>query len=102
MVPKLRIKIKGIDAKVVDSAVQQIVSAILKSGAKLSGPVPLPTKTRRWVVLRSPHVDARSKEAFEMKIHKRLIDILEPTSKTIDALTKLQLPAGVELEIKQQ
>lgn len=98
---RIRIKLKGFDSKVVDTAVQQIVQTALRTGAKVIGPVLLPTKIRRWTVLKSVHVDARSKETYEMRIHKRLIDILEPTSKTVDALTKLQLPAGVELEIKQ-
>ena len=98
---RIRIKLKGFDSKVVDNAVQQIVQTALRTGAKVVGPVLLPTRIRRWTVLRSPHVDARSKEAFEMRTHKRLIDIVQPTSKTVDALTKLQLPAGVELEVKQ-
>jgi small subunit ribosomal protein S10 len=98
---RIRIKIKGFDAKVVDGAVAQIVQTTLRTGAKVVGPVLLPSRIRRWTVLRSPHVDARSKESFEMRTHKRLIDIVEPTAKTVDALTKLQLPAGVELEIKQ-
>lgn len=98
---RIRIKIKGFDSKVVDSAIEQIVQSALRTGAKVIGPVLLPTHTRRWTVLRSPHVDARSKEAFEMRTHKRLLDIVEPTAKTVEALTKLQLPAGVDLEIKQ-
>lgn len=101
MAANIRIKLKGFDAKVVDAAVQQIVATALKTGAKISGPIPLPTKVKRWAVLSSPHADARSKEVFEVKVHKRLIDIIEPTTKTVDALTRLQLPAGVELEIKQ-
>jgi len=98
---RIRIKLKGFDSKVVDSAVEQIVQSAMRTGAKVVGPVLLPTRRRRWTVLRSPHVDARSKETFEMRTHKRLLDIVEPTAKTVEALTKLQLPAGVDLEIKQ-
>lgn len=98
---RIRIKLRGFDSKVVDTAIQQIVQTAMRTGAKVVGPVLLPTRIKRWTVLRSPHIDARSKEAFEMRIHKRLVDIEDPTAKTIDALTKLQLPAGVELEVKQ-
>ena len=97
---KIRIKIKGYDARVVDKAAQQIIATAVRTGAKTAGPVPLPTKLRRWAVLRSPHVDSKSKEHYEMRIHKRLIDIIEPTGQTIDSLTHLQLAAGVGIEIK--
>jgi len=98
---RIRIKLKGFDSKVLDSAVEQIVQSAMRTGAKVVGPVLLPTRRRRWTVLKGPHIDARSKETFEMLTHKRLLDIVEPTAKTVEALTKLQLPAGVDLEIKQ-
>lgn len=98
---RIRIKLKGYDSKVVDSAVEQIIQSAMRTGAKVVGPVLLPTRIRRWTVLKSPHIDARSKEAFEMRTHKRLLDIVEPTAKTVEALTKLQLPAGVDLAIVQ-
>lgn len=97
---KIRIKIKGYDHKVIDKAVEQIIETASRTGAKTVGPIPLPTKSRLWSVLRSPHVDSKSKEHFELKIHKRLIDIIEPTDKTIESLTHLQLAAGVSIEIK--
>ena len=97
---KIRIKIKGYDHKVVDKAVAVIIRNAVGTGAKIVGPVPLPTRKYKVAVLRSPHVNAISKEHFMIKTHKRLIEILEPNAKTVDALTHLQLPAGVEIEIK--
>ncbi|KXK26178.1 MAG: 30S ribosomal protein S10 [candidate division WS6 bacterium OLB20] len=97
---RIRIKIKGYDSKVVDKASQQIIETAVRSGARTFGPIPLPTKRRRFTVHKSPHVDSKSKEHFELNTHKRLIDIVEPTSKTIDSLTHLQLAAGVWIEIK--
>lgn len=97
---KIRIKIKGYDNKVVDKAAQQIIETAVRTGAKAFGPVPLPTKKRRFTTLTSPHVDSKSKEHFQIHTHKRLIDIVDPTSKTIDSLTHLQLAAGVGIEIK--
>lgn len=97
---KIRIKIKGYDPKVVDNAAKQIIDTALRSGAKTIGPIPLPTRISRFTVNRSPHIDAKSKEHFEMRIHKRLIEILDANSKTIDSLTHLQLAAGVGIEIK--
>ncbi|MBI2866797.1 MAG: 30S ribosomal protein S10 [Chloroflexi bacterium] len=97
---RIRIKLKAFDYKVLDQSAGQIVEAAERTGANVSGPVPLPTRIRRFVVVRSPHVDKDSREQFEIRTHKRLIDILDPTSKTIDALTRLQLPAGVDIEIK--
>ncbi len=97
---KIRIKIKGYDNKVVDHAAGQIIETALRSGAKTVGPIPLPTKVRRFTVNTSPHIDAKSKEHFEMRTHKRLIEIIDPNSKTIDSLTHLQLAAGVGIEIK--
>jgi small subunit ribosomal protein S10 len=97
---KIRIRLKGYDHKVVDQAAAQIVEAAERAGAAVVGPVPLPTRIEKFCVLRSPNIDKDSREQFEIRIHKRLIDIMEPTSKSIDALTKLQLPSGVDIEIK--
>ena len=97
---KVRIRLKGFDHKILDQAAVQIVDAIERTGAVVSGPVPLPTRIQRFSVIRSPFIDKDSQEQFEIRTHKRLIDIVETTSKTIDALTKLDLPAGVEIDIK--
>ncbi|QER42906.1 30S ribosomal protein S10 [Thermodesulfobacterium sp. TA1] len=97
---KIRIKLKSFDYRVLDRSVANIVSTAKETGAKVVGPIPLPTKISRWTVLRSPHIDKNSREQFEMRVHKRLIEILEPTQQTIDALMQLELPAGVEVEIK--
>jgi len=97
---KIRIKIKGYDAKVVDKASEQVIDTALRTGAKTAGPIPLPNRIKKWAVLRSPHVDAKSKEHFEMRTHARIIDIIEPNPKTIESLTHLQLAAGVSVEIK--
>lgn len=97
---KIRIKIKGYDPKVVDNAALQIIDTALRTGAKTVGPIPLPTIIKKFTVNRSPHIDAKSKEHFEMRTHKRLVEIVEPNSKTIDSLTHLQLAAGVGIEIK--
>ncbi|OGO40152.1 MAG: 30S ribosomal protein S10 [Chloroflexi bacterium RBG_16_57_8] len=97
---KIRIKLKGFDHKLIDQAAEQIVEAVERTGAVVSGPVPLPTHIQRWSVIRSPFIDKRSQEQFEIRTHKRLIDIMETSSKTIDALTSLNLPAGVEIDIK--
>lgn len=97
---RIRIKIKGYDSKVVDKATEQIITTAVRTGAKTLGPIPLPTNKRRFVTHTSPHVDSKSKEHFELNTHKRLIDIIEPTSKTVDSLTHLQLAAGVWIEIK--
>jgi small subunit ribosomal protein S10 len=99
-VERIKIRLKAFDHAVLDQAAADIVRTVEKSGAKVSGPIPLPTKIQRWTVLRSPHVDKKSREQFELKIHKRLIEITESRSQTIDALTKLDLPAGVDVEIK--
>jgi small subunit ribosomal protein S10 len=98
--PKIRIKIKSYDHRVVDRSVIQIVNTAKETGAKVVGPIPLPTKISRWTVLRSPHIDKNSREQFEIREHKRLLEIYEPTQQTIDALMQLELPAGVEVEIK--
>jgi len=97
---KIRIKIKGYDSKVVDSAAQQIIDTTVRTGAKTLGPIPLPTKKRKFVTHKSPHVYSKSKEHFELHTHKRLLEIVEPTAKTIESLTHLQLAAGVSIEIK--
>jgi small subunit ribosomal protein S10 len=97
---KIRIKIKGYDHKLVDQSVGQIVETAERTGAVVVGPVPLPTQIEKFCVIRSPHIDKDSREQFEIRTHKRLIDILGPTSKTIDALTQLQLPSGVEIDIR--
>jgi small subunit ribosomal protein S10 len=100
MTGQIRIRLRSFDHVVLDQAAADIVRTVAKSGASVSGPIPLPTKTQRWTVLRSPHVDKKSREQFELKTHKRLIEILDTRSQTVDALTKLDLPAGVDVEIK--
>ena len=97
---RIRIKLKAYDHRVLDESAGQIVETAEQTGARVAGPVPLPTHIRKFCVIRSPHIDKDSQEHFEIRTHKRLIDILEPTSKTIDALTRLNLPAGVDIEIK--
>lgn len=97
---RIRIKLKGYDFRTIDQSASDIVETAKRTGARVSGPVPLPTKIEKYSVNRSVHVDKKSMEQFELRTHKRLIDILQPTPKTIDALTKLDLPAGVEIEIK--
>ena len=97
---RIRIKLQGYDHKLIDQSALEIVDTAKRTGAMVSGPIPLPTKREIFTVLRSPHVDKKSREQFQMKTHKRLIDIIGPTAKTIDALRKLDLPAGVDVEIK--
>ena len=97
---KIRVRLKGYDYRVLDQSVEEIVDTVKRSGAKISGPIPLPTRINKFTVLRSPHVDKKSREQFEIRTHKRLIDILEPTPETMDALMKLNLSAGVDVEIK--
>lgn len=97
---KIRIRLKAHDYRLLDQAAEEIADTVRRTGARISGPLPLPTKREIYTVLRSPVIDKRSREQFELSIHKRLIDIFEPTSKTIDALRKLNLPAGVDVEIK--
>ena len=96
----IRIRLKAFDHRLIDTSAREIVDTAKRTGATVRGPVPLPTKTKRWTVLRSPHVDKKSREQFELKTHKRLIDILDSRAATVDALTKLDLPAGVDVEIK--
>lgn len=96
---KIRIRLKAFDYKLLDQSVSEIVETANRTGAKIAGPIPLPTKINRYTVLRSPHVDKKSREQFEIRTHKRLIDILEPTQNTIDSLMKLDLSAGIDVSI---
>ena len=97
---KIRIKLKSFDHRILDQSAVQIVEAVERTGAVVSGPVPLPTHIQKFSVIRSPFIDKDSQEQFEIRTHKRLIDIIEASSKTIDALTKLDLPSGVDIDIK--
>ncbi len=97
---KIRIKLKSFDNTLLDKSAREIVETAKRTGARIAGPVPLPTRISRYCVLRSPHIDEDSREHFEVRTHKRLVDILEPTQQTIDALMKLDLSSGVEVEIK--
>jgi small subunit ribosomal protein S10 len=97
---RIRIKLKAFDHRLLDQSAGDIVETVKRMGASVSGPIPLPTCIERFTVLRSPHVDKRSREQFEIRTHRRLLDILDPTTKTVDALMKLELPAGVGVEIK--
>ena len=99
---KIRIRLKAYDHEVIDQSTQKIVETVTRTGAKIRGPVPLPTEKHRFTVIRSPHKDKDSREHFEMRIHKRLIDIIEPSPQTVDSLQRLDLPAGVDIEIKIQ
>ena len=100
MTQKIRIRLKGYDHRLLDQSTVEIMDTAKRTGAKVSGPIPLPTRVNRWTVLRSPHVDKKSREQFEIRTHKRLMDILDPTPQTVDALMKLDLAAGVDVEIK--
>ena len=97
---KIRIRLKAYDHRLLDQSTSEIVDTAKRTGANVVGPIPLPTVRNRWTVLRSPHVDKKSREQFEIRTHKRLLDILQPTPETVDALMKLDLPAGVDVEIK--
>jgi len=97
--PRIRIKLKGFDYRVIDQSTSEIVETAKRSGARVAGPIPLPTRVEKYSVNRSPHVDKTSMDQFEMRTHKRMIDIIEPTSATVDELKKLNLPAGVEITI---
>ncbi|MBU4293232.1 MAG: 30S ribosomal protein S10 [Actinobacteria bacterium] len=97
---KIRIKLKAYDHEIIDRSAKKIVETVENSGAKVSGPIPLPNKRNLYCVIRGPHVDKDSREHFEIRVHKRLIDIIEPTPKTVDLLMRLSLPAGVDIEIK--
>ncbi|MBU0595665.1 30S ribosomal protein S10 [Candidatus Bipolaricaulota bacterium] len=98
--PKIRIRLKAYDHRLLDQSASEIVDTAQRTGAKIAGPIPLPTIINKYTVLRSPHVDKKSREQFEIRTHKRLIDILDPTQQTLDALMKLDLSAGVDVEIK--
>jgi small subunit ribosomal protein S10 len=100
MASKIRIRLKAFDHVVLDQAAGDIARAVEKTGAQVAGPIPLPCKIERWTVLRSPHIDKKSREQFELRTHKRLLDINDSRPQTMDALTKLDLPAGVDVEIK--
>lgn len=97
---RIRIRLKAYDHKVIDQSAKQIIDTALRTGAKISGPIPLPTRRSTYTVIKSPHVYKKGREQFEMRVHKRLIDISEPTPKTIDSLMNLSLPAGCDAEIK--
>jgi small subunit ribosomal protein S10 len=99
---KIRIRLKAYDHELIDQSTKKIVETVVRTNATIRGPVPLPTERHRYTVVRSPHKDKDSREHFEMRIHKRLIDILEPSPKTVDSLQRLDLPAGVDVEIKLQ
>jgi len=97
---RIRIRLKAYDHRLLDQSTSEIVETAKRAGARVAGPIPLPTIRNRYTVNRSPHVDKKSREQFEIRTHKRLLDILEPTQDTVDALSKLDLPAGVDVEIK--
>ena len=98
--PKIRIHLKAYDHRLLDQSASEIVDTATRTGARVAGPIPLPTRINKYTVLRSPHVDKKSREQFEIRTHKRLLDILDPTQQTLDALMKLDLSAGVDVEIK--
>ena len=100
MEERIRIRLKAFDHWVVDQTASDLVRTAQKTGAPVRGPIPLPTRRQRWTVLRSPHIDKKSREQFEVRTHKRLLDIVDPTPQTVDALMKLDLAAGVDVEIK--
>jgi small subunit ribosomal protein S10 len=102
MAQSIRIRLKAFDHEIIDTSTKKIVETVLRTQAKVRGPIPLPTDTHRYTVIRSPHKDKDSREHFEMRVHKRLIDIVDPTPKTIDSLQRIELPAGVDIEIKIQ
>lgn len=97
---KIRIWLKAFDYRVLDQSTQEIVSTAKRTGARVAGPIPLPRKIERFTVNRSPHIDKKSREQFEIRTHKRVVDIMDPTPQTVDALSKLDLPAGVHIQIK--
>jgi len=97
---KIRVSLKSYDHKLLDKSAAEIVETVRRTGANVAGPIPLPTRINKYCVLRSPHVDKKSREQFEIRTHKRLLDILEPTQQTVDALMKLDLASGIDVEIK--
>lgn len=98
--PRIRIRLRAYDFRALDKSVLEIVDTAKRTGAKVAGPIPLPTRIEKWTVNRSPHVDKKSADQFELRTHKRLLDIVEPTTRTVDELKKLNLPAGVDITIK--
>jgi len=102
MAQSIRIRLKAFDHEIIDTSTKKIVETVLRTQANVRGPIPLPTEKHRFTVIRSPHKDKDSREHFEMRVHKRLLDILDPTPKTVDSLQRLDLPAGVDIEIKIQ
>jgi small subunit ribosomal protein S10 len=102
MANSIRIRLKAFDHEIIDQSTKKIVETVTRTQAKVVGPIPLPTDKHRFTVIRSPHKDKDSREHFEMRVHKRLIDIVDPTAKTIDSLQRIELPAGVDIEIKIQ
>jgi small subunit ribosomal protein S10 len=98
---RIRVRLRGFDVELIDQSAKSIVQTVQKAGAKVTGPIPLPTRINKITVLRSPHVNKKSREQFEMRTHKRLIDIIDPSPEVMDSLMKLELPAGVDVEIKQ-
>ncbi len=102
MAQSIRIRLKAYDHEIIDTSTKKIVETVLRTNAKVRGPIPLPTDKHRFTVIRSPHKYKDSREHFEMRVHKRLIDIVNPTAKTIDSLQRIELPAGVDIEIKIQ
>jgi len=97
---KIRIRLEAYDSRLLDQSVKEIISTVQRSGAKIVGPIPLPTRIERYTVLSSPHVDKKSREQFEIRTHKRIIDLLKPSAKTVEALRNMNMPAGLEIKIK--
>ena len=100
MAERIRIRMEAYDHRILDESAQSIIDTAKRTGAKVAGPIPLPTRIEKYTVLRSPHIDKKSREQFEIRTHKRLIDIVDPTSKTVEALGKINMPVGVEIKIK--
>lgn len=100
MTPTVRIRLKAYDHRILDQSAEKIAETVKRTGARVSGPVPLPTRIRRWCVIRGPHIDKESMEHFELRTHNRLLDIRDATAKTVDALMRLDLPSGVDIQIK--
>lgn len=97
---KIRIRLEAYDSRLLDQSVKEIIDTVQRTGAKIIGPIPLPTRIERYTVLRSPHVDKKSREQFEIRTHKRIIDLLKPSAKTVEALRNMNMPAGLEIKIK--
>jgi len=101
MISRVRIKLKAFDHKLLDRATIRIVDSAKRAGAKISGPIPLPTKIKKYTVLRSPHVNKKSREQFEVRVHSRIVELVEPSRHVIDAISEVELPSGVKIEVKQ-